>query len=90
MKDAEPTISDNVERCGFIREVNIPFLTGTFATAYKGSIASLIIQNLSIHETKEGEYEITGKILSLQSDEFEVFLIGHGNIINRSRLTSDC
>jgi hypothetical protein len=58
MKDAEPTISDNAERCDFIREVNIPFLTETFATAYKGSIASLIIQNLSISKLLTGRERI--------------------------------
>jgi pyruvate,orthophosphate dikinase len=88
MNDTGPPVPNEAERCDVIREIEIPFLAGTFATAYKGSISSLVIQNLSIHEVKEGAYEITGKILSLPSDEFEVFLLGQGNIINRSRLTS--
>lgn len=73
-------------RCERVRSVAAPFIAGTFATAYKGSVSSLVIKDFSLERSETGAYRISGKILSLPPGDFEVVLLSAGKTIGRQKV----
>lgn len=63
----------------------LEFFTGTMATAYKGTITSLVIKDFCIDEDRE-RLLFKGDILSMPEGDYEIRLISGGKEISRSAI----
>jgi len=66
----------------------LDYLVGTLATAYKGSLQSLICRDFCIKQAPQG-LVFTGRILALPSGNIQACLIQSGREIDRAPVTDD-